>query len=401
MAVTALLLLWPLTFSWVPVGSPWAGSTTFVSPRRAPVVRLNAYPSGVYDPAAARRFFLSRPLEVAARAAVLVGRSAGFGLALLSDVASGRVAEREDERAAELAKLLTVLGPTFIKAGQSASIRTDLLPASYIRGLTALQDQVPPFSSDEARAIIADELGGTVPFATLSPEPVAAASLGQVYRGTLANGTEVAVKVQRPSVERQIALDMLLIREVGARVASAVGVPGDLIGTADAWGSGFVDELDYAAEAANAERFNADLESSSLSGRVFAPAVVREMSRRRVLTTVWVDGERLDRCAAPDDVPRLCSVAMNTYLESKRVQYARCMHAACTPHARRMHTACRRHACMTAVVCDSTIPNPHQPTCMLLPCPPSRPTAHSHSPPSDCVSPLPPAPVSPPSCPNQ
>ena len=282
--------------------------------RRAPVAVMQdkPYPKAKYDATAARSFFSSRPLEVGARALVLVGRSAGFGLAVLSDILGGKVADREDQRAAELAKLLTVLGPTFIKAGQSASIRTDLLPPAYIRGLTALQDQVPPFSSEQAKAIIAEDLGGEFPFASLSSEPVAAASLGQVYRGKLKNGTEVAVKVQRPDVERQIALDMFLIREFGARAATLLGVPGDLVGTADAWGAGFVDELDYAAEASNAERFNADLQRSPLAGRVFAPGVVREASRRRVLTTVWIDGERLDRCAAPQDVPRLCSVAMNT-----------------------------------------------------------------------------------------
>ena len=251
---------------------------------------------------------------MATRAAELLARSSGFGISLLADAVSGELDARADARALDLAKLLTVLGPTFIKAGQSASIRTDLLPPAYIRGLTSLQDQVPPFPDSEAKRIITEELG-TSPFASLSAEPVAAASLGQVYRGKLQDGTEVAVKVQRPAIERLIALDMLLIREFAAPIASALGVPGDLVGTADAWGAGFVDELNYAAEAANAERFNEDMGRSPLAGRVFAPAIVHAASTGRVLTTVWVDGERLDRCSAPDDVPRLCSVAMNCYLE--------------------------------------------------------------------------------------
>jgi len=108
---------------------------------------------------------------------------------------------------------------------------------------------------------------------------------------------------------------MLLVREVLAPLASAVGLPGDLVGTADAWGEGFVAELDYSAEAANAALFNANVRQGQLSGSVFAPPVVEGFSSRRVLTTEWVDGERLDRCRAPEDVPRLCSLAMSTYLQ--------------------------------------------------------------------------------------
>ena len=78
----------------------------------------------------------------ARRAASIGAQSAGFGLSLLVDFATGDLQLKADERAAQLVELLTALGPTFIKAGQSASIRTDLLPAAYIKGLTALQDQV-------------------------------------------------------------------------------------------------------------------------------------------------------------------------------------------------------------------------------------------------------------------
>ena len=79
----------------------------------------------------------------------------------------------------------------------------------------------------------------------LPTKPIAAASLGQVYKGKLDDGREVAVKVQRPDMIRRIALDMHLIRDYLAPAAKLAGVPGDLIGTADAWGEGFVAELDY------------------------------------------------------------------------------------------------------------------------------------------------------------
>ena len=115
------------------------------------VLHASPYPRGTYDPAAAADYFRGRPLEVAGRATSILAQSTGFGLALLRDFAAGELDARAEERAAQLVELLTALGPTFIKAGQSASIRTDLLPPKYIVGLTALQDQVPPFSSDEAR----------------------------------------------------------------------------------------------------------------------------------------------------------------------------------------------------------------------------------------------------------
>ena len=116
-------------------------------------------------------------------------------------------------------------------------------------------------------------------------------------------------------MQYQVALDMHLIRDYAAPLAKLVGVPGDLVGTADAWGTGFVDELNYLDEAKNAIAFNENMANSPLAGRVFAPPVVESASTRRVLTTEWVDGERLDRSSQPEDVPRLCSVAMNIYLE--------------------------------------------------------------------------------------
>eukprot|EP00962_Isochrysis_galbana_P012878 scaffold3654_cov115-Isochrysis_galbana.AAC.3 len=282
---------------------------------------LEPYPDGKYDSEAARQYFAWRPVEVVARTVELAIRSGGFAMALLSDWLAGPETLRVngDARALELARVLTMLGPTFIKAGQSASIRTDLLPPAYIRGLTSLQDQVPPFSSDEARRMVEEALGqgpeARALLASLSPTPIAAASLGQVYKGTDGSGRPVAVKVQRPRMSRQIALDMLLIRDVLAPLASLLGLPGDLQGTADAWGTGFVDELDYTAEARNSAYFNANVAKGALNGSVFAPAVVPELSSRQVLTTEWVDGQRLDRTDAQEDVPRLCSLAMSTYLE--------------------------------------------------------------------------------------
>jgi predicted unusual protein kinase regulating ubiquinone biosynthesis (AarF/ABC1/UbiB family) len=103
------------------------------------------------------------------------------------------------------ASLCTSLGATFIKVGQIASTRADLLPEPVIRELARLRDEVPPFPPDEVRRAIEGALGKPVDalFASFAEEPVAAASVAQVHRAVLPNGRVVAVKVRRPDIERR------------------------------------------------------------------------------------------------------------------------------------------------------------------------------------------------------
>src|SRR5436305_11032720 len=113
------------------------------------------------------------------------------------------------------------LGPTFIKTGQTLATRADLLPIEYIRELSALQDEVPPFPSDIARQIIESELHVKIEdiFKDFEDRPVAAASLGQVHRGQLRTGQTVAIKVQRPNLATQIEFDLRVLRRI-ARFAA-------------------------------------------------------------------------------------------------------------------------------------------------------------------------------------
>ena len=109
----------------------------------------------------------------------------------------------EPERARDALLLANQMGPTFIKLGQALSIRTDLISEAYALELRQLQDAVPPFDSAEAYAVLRRELQVrdlSSIFRTISAEPVASASIGQVYRATLLDGRDVAVKVQRPTV---------------------------------------------------------------------------------------------------------------------------------------------------------------------------------------------------------
>ncbi|EJK66355.1 hypothetical protein THAOC_12731 [Thalassiosira oceanica] len=287
------------------------------------------YPEAAYNPLAAEEFYRKRPIESAARLAKIVTRSLGFVADTAMDSRLGREDEMADRRGDELLELVSDLGPTFIKVGQALSTRTDLISAKYAKGLTGLQDAVPPFSAELGRKVIEDELNIRIDdvFSELSIEPVASASIGQVYRGRIREtGEEVAVKVQRPGVLSSVALDLHMMRSAAPVWQSLKEINTDLTGLVDAWGAGFIDELDYRAEARATTEFSKAMERRGL-GSVFAPEVVEKYSSMHVLTTKWVEGERLVDSDA-DDVPRLCGVALNAYLTM--LLDTGCLH--CDPH---------------------------------------------------------------------
>ncbi|EOD32133.1 hypothetical protein EMIHUDRAFT_63514, partial [Emiliania huxleyi CCMP1516] len=273
------------------------------------------YREAEYDPEAADRYFRARPLVALRRAAEIAFLSAGFVGKVLADKQLGREEAMVDRRSEELLQLVTRLGVTAIKVGQVLSIRPDLLPAPYAKGLEKLQDSVQPFPAALGREIIERELSIRIEdvFSAFSAEPVAAASIGQVYRGTLrASGEEVAIKVQRPSVLQDVALDLFMLRFFAPAYQEANDVNTDVVGLVDAWGTGFVNELDYTMEAAATAEFAEAMAARGL-GSVTSPEVVPSLSSTHVLTTKWVEGERLASSNA-DDVPRLCGVALNAYL---------------------------------------------------------------------------------------
>jgi predicted unusual protein kinase regulating ubiquinone biosynthesis (AarF/ABC1/UbiB family) len=181
--------------------------------------------------------------------------------------------------------------------------------------LATLQDNVPPFDTVRARQILEEEWGQPIDsvLSKISDTPVAAASLGQVYKGTLKDGREVAIKVQRPQIMTQIALDMHLLREFAPIAKRTFNLNTDAAGTVDAWGGGFVDELDYIQEAENGKYFMKRIQETPLKDVVLAPDVVDDLTTPIVLVTEWIDGERLDKSNS-EDITVLCSICMNTYL---------------------------------------------------------------------------------------
>jgi predicted unusual protein kinase regulating ubiquinone biosynthesis (AarF/ABC1/UbiB family) len=111
----------------------------------------------------------------------------------------------------------------------------------------------------------------------------------------------------------QIALDMHLLREFAPVAKRTFNLNTDISGTVDAWGMGFIDELDYVQEAENGKMFMEKIQKTPLKDVVLSPAVIDEWSTRKVLVTEWIDGERLDK-SSKEDINVLCSICMNTYL---------------------------------------------------------------------------------------
>ncbi|GAV87231.1 ABC1 domain-containing protein [Cephalotus follicularis] len=173
-----------------------------------------------------------------------------------------QVRERSDQmfkvRAAELRKILTELGPAYIKIAQAVSSRSDLIPPSYLDELSLLQDRITPFSTEVAFNTIEKELGLPIDelFSEISVEAIAAASLGQVYRARLrCTGQLVAVKVQRPGVQATISLDILILRFLAGLVKKTGKLNSDLQAIVDEWASSLFREMDYKKEASNGLKF--------------------------------------------------------------------------------------------------------------------------------------------------
>jgi len=246
-----------------------------------------------YDPDRLASALAPRSGELNARA-VKVATTLGLFLSRVGqDFATGRLEKNMERRACELRKALGDLGPSFVKIGQGLSSRPDLLPKIYLEKLSELQDRLPSFPSDIAMRLIEEELGMPVEslFAEITEEPVAAASLGQVYKGKLHSGESVAIKVQRPGIADSIAVDMLLLRRLMKIVdRNTSEVTQDLVPLVDEFAQRLFGELDYLQEGKNCERFTS---LYSNVPRIRTPKIYWDFSSRRVLTMEWIDGVKL------------------------------------------------------------------------------------------------------------
>ncbi|MFW6296518.1 MAG: ABC1 kinase family protein, partial [Halothece sp.] len=208
------------------------------------------------------------------------------------------ISQNEQKRAIELREILTELGPTYIKIGQALSTRPDLVPPIYLEELAQLQDQLPPFSNEIAYQFIQEELGSLPKdiYAEISPNPVAAASLGQVYKGKLKTGEEVAIKVQRPDLLRRITIDLYILRKVAFFARNNIKrIRSDLVAIMDEFAERIFEEMNYAHEGYNAERFK---ELYNYIQDIYVPKIYWEYTGRRVLTMEWISGIKLTNLPA-------------------------------------------------------------------------------------------------------
>ena len=253
-----------------------------------------------YDPAAITRIYAGHPQRLIRR---LWQTLVPIGLYLLGvwfDWFTGLLKgpDRARARAKEAADLIASLGPAFIKAGQALSTRPDIVPPLLLEELAQLQDQLPGFDSALAMACIEDDLGAPVLeiYEQLDAEPISAASLGQVHKGVLKGGQEVAVKVQRPGLREQITLDLYIVRNIAAWLNQNVGlIRSDLVALIDELGKRVFEEMDYCNEAANAERFAA---LHAHNPRIAVPRIYHQATSRRVLTMEWIEGVKLTNLEA-------------------------------------------------------------------------------------------------------
>ncbi|XVF83255.1 hypothetical protein PTKIN_Ptkin16aG0472000 [Pterospermum kingtungense] len=189
-----------------------------------------------------------------------------------------------------LKETMLSLGPTFIKVGQSLSTRPDIIGPEISKALSELHEQIPPFPRPVAMKIMEEDLGSPIGsfFSYISEEPVAAASFGQVYRGSTLDGFDVAVKVQRPNLRHVVVRDIYILRLGLGLLQKIAKRKSDPRLYADELGKGLVGELDYTLEAANASEF---MDAHSHFSFMQAPKVFQNLSRKRVLTMEWMVGE--------------------------------------------------------------------------------------------------------------
>jgi predicted unusual protein kinase regulating ubiquinone biosynthesis (AarF/ABC1/UbiB family) len=251
------------------------------------------FESFVYDPDAIAAYYRRRPVQVVTRFMAILLPLLGFYAKLWFDRRRGVSLQKEQRRAIQLRELLTNLGPAYIKIGQALSTRPDLVPPLFLEELTRLQDQLPPFPNATAFRFIEEELGAPPSeiYAEISTDPVAAASLGQVYKGQLKTGEAVAIKVQRPGLAKRITLDLFILRQLAQFATRRIDqIRSDLVAIMDEFGERIFEEMDYTHEGQNAQRF------AQLYGHIpdiYVPHIYPQYTARRVLTMEWIEGTKL------------------------------------------------------------------------------------------------------------
>jgi len=279
-----------------------------------------------YNIQAMEHYFNSRPMEIMQRTGGILSEIVPYFSRLLiwEHLIRRKIKDHEGlqkKYAVELREMLTRLGPCFIKLGQAVSIRPDVLPSAFLFELQKLCDAVPSFPTKDAIEVIESELGVKVSdiFEGFDPEegPIAAASLGQVYRVKLVdNDKVVAVKVQRPDMHHYVLRDIYIMRFISRtfqwiKTTFTYQRPFD-VALLDTFARATLKELDYINEASNQRRCKEDLEPR-MKNRIYVPEVYEKYTTRKVLVSEWIEGAQLAK-SPPDVINRLIPVGVECFL---------------------------------------------------------------------------------------
>ncbi|OKH23775.1 ABC transporter [Hydrococcus rivularis NIES-593] len=210
----------------------------------------------------------------------------------------GKPDEPQIPRPEVLRKILVELGPFYVKLGQLLSTRPDLLSPDYIKALTALQANVPAVDWEEIELVIRQQLQQPIEsvFTTINPTPVAAGSIAQIHRGTLSNGHEVAIKVQRPGIDKIVAQDTTLIKGIAELVAlTEFGQTYDIVKLAEEFTQAVKAELNFTLEASYTDQLRRNLSESRWFDpkELVIPQIYWEVTTEKLLVMEWLEGKPL------------------------------------------------------------------------------------------------------------
>ncbi|MEK5391393.1 AarF/ABC1/UbiB kinase family protein [Margalitia sp. FSL K6-0131] len=199
--------------------------------------------------------------------------------------------------------ILEELGPTFIKMGQIASTRPDIIPEEILKELEKLQDHVPPFPFEEVERIVQEELGSTIDtlFKEFQEVPIAAASIGQVHFAVLKSNERVAVKIQRPNISKIIQTDLEILQDLVQLASQRLEWASryQLPEIVEEFSKSLREELNYTIEARNTERVSKQFEKDS---NIHIPNVYWDLSTQKILTLEFAEGIKLNDMRKLDEL---------------------------------------------------------------------------------------------------
>lgn len=221
------------------------------------------------------------------------------------ELAAGEEEKRRVSTAERIRLVLQDLGPSFIKLGQIASTRPDLIPPEVIAELKKLQDDVPAVPFEDVKKVVESSLGASLEkvFVSFEEKPLATASIGQVHRAVLATDegeVEVVVKVQRPNVGETVMRDLELLHMMAAAIERAIPETRiySPVGLVQQFDRSITAELNFMIEGENGERFAKNFDGTPQGRNVRFPKVYKQASSKHVLTLEFFDGLKVDKALA-------------------------------------------------------------------------------------------------------